>query len=208
MHFASRMLVKEPKERGKSPCMIIFCSFEQQFGLIELGKRHGFPNYINLVFRKNFSPQVLKANMRVVGNAEYAILFYRKKLPKFNNDGRMVFNIMDWEKDKAGDPFYEKIHPTQKPIRVLERLIEIFTDPGDVVVDPTAGSGSALVAANNLGRLGYGFENDRKFYPQANARIMRNKKMRQEIRDIGFSPSLLSAQNEGQKSLFGASNEL
>ena len=202
MHFASRMLVKEPKEKGKAPCMIIFCSFEQQFGLIELGKRHGFPNYINLVFRKNFSPQVLKANMRVVGNAEYAILFYRKKLPKFNNGGKMVFNIMDWVKDKASDPFYEKIHPTQKPLRVLERLIEIFTDPGDVVVDPTAGSGSALVAANNLGRLGYGFENDRKFYPKANAWIMRNKKMRQEIRDIGFSPSLLSEQNDGQQSLF------
>jgi site-specific DNA-methyltransferase (adenine-specific) len=52
------MLVKEPKEKGKAPCMILFCEFEQQFKFIELGKKYGLPNYINLVFRKDFSAQV------------------------------------------------------------------------------------------------------------------------------------------------------
>ena len=66
--------------------MIVFCEFEQQFQYIELGKRYGFKHYINLVFRKNFSAQVLKANMKIVGNCEYGILLYRDKLPKFNND--------------------------------------------------------------------------------------------------------------------------
>lgn len=54
MHFCSQMLVKEPKESGKAPCMIVFCEFEQQFKYIELGKQYGFNHYINLVFRKNF----------------------------------------------------------------------------------------------------------------------------------------------------------
>ena len=63
MHFCSQMLVKEPKESGKAPCMIVFCEFEQQFKYIELGKQYGFNHYINLVFRKNFSAQVLKANI-------------------------------------------------------------------------------------------------------------------------------------------------
>ena len=76
MHFAHRMLIKEPKEKGKAGCMIVFCEFEQQFMLIEEAKKHGFNNYINLVFRKNYSAQVLKANMKVVGNCEYAILLY------------------------------------------------------------------------------------------------------------------------------------
>ena len=87
MHFCSKMLRPEPKEKGKAPCMIVFCEFEQQFYLIELARKYGINNYINLVFRKNFSAQVLKANMRVVGNAEYALLLYRDKLPKFNNGG-------------------------------------------------------------------------------------------------------------------------
>jgi len=107
MHFCSQMMRKEPKEPGLAPCMIVFCEFEQQFSLIELGKKYGLNNYINLVFRKNFSAQVLKANMRVVGNCEYALLMYKDKLPKFRNNGKMVFNCIDWDKDTTTD----KIHP-------------------------------------------------------------------------------------------------
>lgn len=159
MHFTSRMLKKEPKETGTAGCMIVFCAFDQQFQLIEEGKKYGFANAINLVFRKNFSPQVLKANMRIVGNAEYGVLLYRAKLPKFNNQGRMVFNVMDWPRDTTTP----KVHPTQKPVRLLENLIELFTDPGEVVVDPCAGSGVTLLAAENLGRRGYGFEIKKEF---------------------------------------------
>ena len=167
MHFCSKLMKREPKERGQAPCMVVFCSFEQQWGLIELARQFGINNYINLVFRKNFSAQVLKANMRVVGNAEYALLLYREKLPKFNNNGKMVFNIMDWISDDTNSPLYRKVHPTQKPVKLIERLIEIFTDEGDVVIDPVAGSGSTLIAAENLGRKAYGFEIDRKIYKEA-----------------------------------------
>lgn len=52
MHFCSKLLIKEPKEKGKAPCMILFCGYEQQFYYIELGKRYGFQHYIPLVFRK------------------------------------------------------------------------------------------------------------------------------------------------------------
>lgn len=159
MHFASRMLKKEPKEKGQAPCMIIFCAFDQQMTLIEEAKKYGFNHYINLVFRKKTSPQVLKANMRVVGNAEYGLILYRDKLPKFNNRGRMIMNIMDW----TPDPNSPKIHPTQKPVPLLEQLVRIFTDPGDVVIDPCAGSGSTLVAAENLDRKAYGFEIKKEF---------------------------------------------
>ena len=191
MHFCSKMLKPEPKETGKAACMIVFCSFEQQWGLIELGKKYGLNNYINLIFRKNFSPQVLKANMRVVGNAEYAVLLYRDKLPKFNNDGRMIFNIMDWEKDSSTDPLIRKIHPTQKPVKVLERLIEIFTDEGDVVIDPVAGSGSTLIAAENLKRRSFGFETKKEFFTPALAWIESNKKIRAEIAAMGYSETMI-----------------
>ena len=162
-HFCSKMLIKEPKEKGKAPCMIVFCEFQQQFELIKIAKDYGFPNFINLVFRKNFSAQVLKANMRVVGNCEYALILYRDKLPKFNNNGKMIFNCMDWLKDTKS----KKLHPTQKPVNVLMNLIEIFTDPDDVVIDPVAGSGSTLIAAHECGRKGYGFEIKKNFYKDA-----------------------------------------
>lgn len=203
MHFCQKMMKREPKERGQAPCMIMFCSFEQQFYLIELAKKYGINNYINLVFRKNFSAQVLKANMRVVGNAEYGLLLFRDKLPKFNNNGKMIFNVMDWERDEES-PLYRKIHPTQKPIKLLEKLIEIFTDEGDVVIDPVAGSGSTLVAANNLGRVGYGFEIKKDFYKAAKEWIELCKTANAEIKERGYSETLLGM-NADQKTLFSYS---
>lgn len=168
MHFCSQMLVKEPKEKGKSPCMIVFCEFEQQMQYIELGKRYGFNHYINLVFRKNFSAQVLKANMKIVGNCEYGVLLYRDKLPKFNNDGAMIFNCFDMPRDTVTP----KIHPTQKPVQLLKRLIEIFTDKNDVVIDPCAGSGSTLLAAAQCDRRAYGFEIKKDFFRDANQFVL------------------------------------
>lgn len=188
LHFCSTLMVKEPKETGKAPCMIVFCEFEQQFELIEKAKKYGLNKYINLVFRKNYSAQVLKANMRVVGNCEYGLLLYRDKLPKFNNGGKMVMNCIDVERD-TDTP---KIHPTQKPVKLLERLIQIFTDPGEVVIDPCAGSGSTLLAAMNTGRRAYGFEIKKDFHREASKLLEARKIEIDETNRLGFSPTAMS----------------
>lgn len=143
-HFCNRLLRREPRERGQAPAMLVFCSFQQLQTVIQYGKKCGFAHNIPLVFVKNYSAQVLKANMRIVGATEYGLLLYRNKLPKFKNDGRMIFNWFPWERDGKNIP---KIHPNQKPVGLLKQLISIFTDPGDVVIDPCAGSGSTLRAA-------------------------------------------------------------
>ena len=171
MHFCSQMLISENKvKKGEqnAPCMVLFCAFEQLMYFVELGQRYGFKHYIPLVFRKNFSAQVLKANMKIVGNCEYGLVLYRDRLPKFRNDGRMVFNCMDWVRDTETP----KVHPTQKPVALLERLISIFTDAGDVVIDPCAGSGTTLLAAGNIGRRAYGFEIKKDFFKAANEKIL------------------------------------
>ena len=182
MHFCSQMMKKEPKERSDAPAMIVFCEFEQQFYLIELARRYGIMNYINLVFRKNFSAQVLKANMRVVGNCEYGLLLYRDKLPKFRNEGKMVFNCIDWEKDTES----EKIHPTQKPVKLIKKLINIFTDEGDVVIDPVCGSGSSIVAAIEEGREAYGFEIKKDFYRLSKKWIEETKQNLIDLKTYGY----------------------
>ena len=155
-NFCHKMLKRDdtkPVPRGRSsnsPCMIVFCSFEQIQTLISAATKHGFIHYIPLVFIKNYSPQVLKANMRVVGATEYALLLYRDRLPKFRNGlqidgngknipgtGHMVFNWFNWERDGKEVP---KIHPAQKPVKTLKKLIETFTDEGDIVIDPCVDS--------------------------------------------------------------------
>lgn len=189
-HFCNKLLKKEPKTtrgRGRSstaPCMIVFCSFEQMPMVIAYGKKHGFAHNTPLTFCKNYSAQVLKANMRIVGATEHAIVLYRDKLPKFNNGGvvnpdtgkveggHMVFDWFMWRRDSTKQ--YPKIHPTQKPVSLLKTLIETFTDPGDVVIDPVAGSGATLRAAAELGRNAFGFEIQKDFYEKAKKEMLQN----------------------------------
>ena len=170
MHFCSKLLIKEPKEKGKAPAMIVFCSFDQDSMVVEYGEKYGFKHHYPIFFCKNYSAQVLKANMKIVGATEHAIVLYRDKLPKFNNDGHMIYDWFDWKRDSSKQ--YPKIHPTQKPISILKKLIEIFTDEGDVVIDPVAGSGTTLRAAYELGRNSYGFEVDKNFYILAEEKMI------------------------------------
>lgn len=167
--FCTRYLKKEPKEKGKAPAMIVFCAFEQINMVVEEAKKHGLLKSYPLVFIKNYSSQVLKANMKIVGATEYAVVLYRDKLPKFNNDGHMIFNWFEWKRESKK---YPKIHPTQKPIALLKRLIEIFTDEGDVVIDPVAGSASTLRACAELNRNCYGFEIKKNFYKLAKEKMI------------------------------------
>lgn len=82
----------------------------------------------------------------------------------------MIFNWFEWKRDNTKE--YAKIHPTQKPVNVLKRIIEIFTDEGDVVIDPVAGSGSTLRACAELKRNCYGFEIKKDFYNQAKEKMI------------------------------------
>lgn len=189
-HFCNRLLKKEPEKsngRGKSsdaPCMIVFCAFEQIEMVKKYAEKYGFKHSAPLIFIKKSSPQALKANMRICGATEYALLLYRNKLPKFRNGakydqdgkaikdtGKMVLNWFNWERDGKSIPH---IHPAQKPVSVLKRLIEIFTDEGDVVIDPCAGSGSTLRACMELNRNCYGFEISKEFYKKATEQMLSN----------------------------------
>jgi DNA modification methylase len=62
-------------------------------------------------------------------------------------------------------------HPTQKPVALLEWLISTYTNPGDTVLDPTMGSGTAGVACARLGRQFVGIEKDAEYFAAAKARI-------------------------------------
>ena len=187
--FCTRYLNKESKksrECGRSsnaPAMIVFCAFEQISMVIEQGKKHGLMKSYPLIFIKNYSSQVLKSNMKIVGATEYAIVLYRDKLPKFNNkdefgENRMIFNWFEWKRDGKDIP---KIHPTQKPVNLLKQLIKIFTDEGDVVIDPCAGSGSTLRACIEVNRSCYGFEIKKEFVKRAKEEMLVNIQKQQSL---------------------------
>ena len=65
----------------------------------------------------------------------------------------------------------ERVHPTQKPVALMEYLIRTYTNPGDVVLDNCMGSGTTGVACANTGRNFIGIEKDDKYFAIAKARI-------------------------------------
>lgn len=66
------------------------------------------------------------------------------------------------------------IHPTQKPARLLERLMSLTSKEGDIVLDPFIGSGSTAIAALNLSRSYIGFEIDKEYHTLASERIYKH----------------------------------
>jgi site-specific DNA-methyltransferase (adenine-specific) len=66
---------------------------------------------------------------------------------------------------------YSSLHPTQKPVRLAERVIALISDPGDTVCDPFMGSGSFGVACANTGRKYIGIETDEGYFNTAAKRI-------------------------------------
>lgn len=211
-HFCSKLLKKEPKEKNAAPAMIVFCSFQQMPMVQEYGKKYGFAHSYPIFFVKRQSSQALKAHMKIVGATEHAVVLYRDKLPKFRNGverdsenkpikgtGKMIKNWFEWKKDDKSIP---KIHPTQKPVAILSQLIEIFTDVGDVVIDPVAGSGSTLRACRDMGRNSYGFEIDKQFFTEATEKMLSPKEVDPQLQLDGFhtnEPKLFVGSKEKEK---------
>ena len=70
---------------------------------------------------------------------------------------------------------HKRVHPTQKPISLMEYLIKTYTNENETVLDFTMGSGSTMVAAQNLNRNGIGIEQDEKYFKIAEQRIKENE---------------------------------
>jgi adenine-specific DNA-methyltransferase len=77
----------------------------------------------------------------------------------------LLSDVLDWH--YTGD----RLHPTQKPVPSLKPVIEAFTRPGDIVLDPSCGSGSTLLAANILRRRYIGIELNAHYCAAARQRL-------------------------------------
>lgn len=75
-------------------------------------------------------------------------------------------NVLKFELDEKS-----KLHPTQKPVPLLEYLVRTYTNEGDTVLDNTMGSGTTGVACKNLNRNFIGIEMDDKYFDIATKRI-------------------------------------
>ncbi len=110
---------------------------------------------------------------------------------KWNGGGRHAFWVCGLEHGHGGGGKSE--HPTKKPVALMLDLVRDFTDPGETILDPFAGSGTTGVAAIRLGRRFIGIERDAKYFSLACERLRAEE-----------SGSTLPAARAGQSTLFGS----
>lgn len=124
--------------------------------------RHGFKHKMTLIWDRGW-PGLgdIDANW----GSGYEAIFYLKRGRRDVAYRRNAVIAVD--KPRPGT----QVHETEKPVPLLETLIEMSTDPGDLVVDPFSGSGSTILAAKNLGRSGIGMELDEKYVLASQGRL-------------------------------------
>lgn len=157
-----------PKVRGWAA---VFCAQEQIGTYTGIFREHGFVAVGSFVWHKT-NPVPFNARRKPV-NAWEPVVTGKRPGTKFN--GHAVHNVHTCRSPSPA----ERVHPTQKPLELIEMMVELFSDEGDLVLDPFAGGGTTVVAALRKGRRPLAFESDSGHYNRAVDRIWA---------DEGFNP--------------------
>jgi len=140
----------------------IFCGTEQISIIVTLFKSYGLTTRVGAWEKTNPSP--MNGTRLWLSGLEFCV-FARKSNSTFNEHCKKAL----WQAPSGRS----KIHPTQKPVALMERLITASTNPGETVLDFTMGSGTTGVAAANTGRRFIGIELDSDYFAISQARIQK-----------------------------------
>ena len=153
--------------------VIIFCGYKQLSFLIKELEKCGL-SYKRTIIWSKLNPFPKNRERGYVCDVEVAVWAAKGKWV-FNRDKTMPYErtIMSFPTLLSNE---RTIHPTQKPLALMEKLVRIHTNENDIVLDPFAGSGSTLVACLNLKRHCLGFEKDKKYCEIAQKRLLDAKR--------------------------------
>jgi len=137
---------------------VSFYGWPQADRFINAWRAAGFRLVGHLAFPKRYSSNAYY--LRGQHECAYLLAKGKPQAPEY-----VIGDVLDWT--YSGN----KLHPTQKPLSVLLPLVETFSKPGGLVLDPFCGSGSSLLAAKALGRDYLGIELDAKYHAIAASRL-------------------------------------
>lgn len=139
---------------------IIFCAKQDISRYWKIFEINNFKAIDVLVWQKP-DPLPLNAKSKMLNAWESAII--GKREGAFFG-GYCTHNIFKFQAPKGRN----RVHPTQKPLELIKRLIELTTQKNDIILDMFIGSGTTAIAAKQMGRRYIGFETDKQYYKIAN----------------------------------------
>jgi site-specific DNA-methyltransferase (adenine-specific) len=146
--------------RVSNGSVYIFCGFEQVSEIRRFFRERGMLTRICVWEKTNPSP--VACNYHWMSSVELCV-YAKKKGATFNDH----YKSCVWRNPVGRS----KVHPTQKPIKLFQYLIETSSNEGDVILDPFLGSGTTAVASARLGRKYIGFEREPEYIEIANKRL-------------------------------------
>lgn len=150
--------------------MIVFNDFKKISEIINISIDCGFEYKDSLIWHKS-NPMPRNRDRRYVPAMEIMVWLIKPK-------GKWTFNRQDQKYETGLFTFpsesgggFKRIHPTQKPVKLIKKLIAIHSNEGDLVLDPFMGSGTTAIAARDTGRNYIGYEINTDFYDKSLERI-------------------------------------
>jgi DNA modification methylase len=158
----------EISDKGGS--LIVFNDFKKATNIYDIATKAGYEYKDTIIWHKT-NPMPRNRDRRYIPDIEM-LQWYVKPGAKwtFNRQNNKYEScIMSFPSESGGG--FKRYHPCQKPVKLLEQLIRIHSNEGDLIVDPFLGGGSTMIACMDTGRNCIGFELDKEIFEVAKKRI-------------------------------------
>lgn len=154
----------------KGGSLVAFNDFKKVSEIIAIAIELGFVYKDVLVWEKS-NPMPRNRDRRYVPSLEMMVWFVKPGEKWTFNRGDTTYKtpVLKYASESGGA--FKRIHPTQKPVKLIEALIKVHSNKGDVILDPFMGSGATAIAALNTSRQFIGFEVDSHYHHLASERI-------------------------------------
>lgn len=162
----SKLFAESARVLRKNGAMVTFMAVIKVETIVRLAQEHEFYYKTTGTWHK-LNPMPRNMNLHFINSTEsWVYLIHGGRTGTFNNEGKAMHDFVETAVTPKSERLYGK-HPTQKPLALMEHFVRTLTNPGDLVLDPFMGSGSAGVAAQNLGRHFTGIELDKTYFEMA-----------------------------------------
>ncbi len=162
--------------------LIIFNDFKKSSFIIEYATKLGFEYKDTLIWKKN-NPMPRNRDRRYVPALEMMIWLVKPGKWTFNRRLETYESgVFEYASESGGG--YNRIHPTQKPVKLIEAIMEIHSNKNDIVLDPFMGSATTAIAAINLERKYLGFEVNDDYYKLSMKRLDKHNNKKDKHYDL------------------------
>jgi site-specific DNA-methyltransferase (adenine-specific) len=155
----------------KGGTLLVFMSIIKVESLIALAEKNGFYYKTTGIWHKT-NPMPRNMNLHFVNSTEAWVYFIKgANTGTFNNNGKLIHDFIETSLTTKNEKKYGK-HPTQKPIKLIDKLVSLLSNENDIVVDPFMGSGTTGVSCKKLNRKFIGIEQNSEYIEIAKQRIL------------------------------------